>query len=114
MLQVEWDPYDRRDIRELNMAPYVEAEKVLWRSNVAMIFYYVVEHHLPQRVMKQFGRNQNFLYSTSRQPICCMSKLDFACIMTHHCMHRTRPQNVTCVVLAGFQGGKGSAATTGL
>ena len=42
------------------MAPDVEAEKVLWRSNVSMILYYVVEHHLPQRVMKQFGRKQNF------------------------------------------------------
>jgi len=60
MLQVEWDPYDRLGVRELNMAPYVEAEKVLWRSNVAMIFYYVAEHHLPQRVMKHFGRKQNF------------------------------------------------------
>ena len=53
------------------------------------------------------------LYSMSRQPVSCMSKLDFACIMTHHCMHRTRPQNVTCVILAGFRGGKGLAATTG-
>jgi hypothetical protein len=54
------------------------------------------------------------LYSTSWQPVSCISKLDFACIMTHHCMHRTRPQNVTCVVVAAFQGGKGSAATIGL
>jgi hypothetical protein len=59
-LQVEWQPYDRRDVRDLNMAPYVQAEKVLWRANVPMIFYYVVEHHLPQRVMKQFGSEQNF------------------------------------------------------
>jgi hypothetical protein len=55
-----------------------------------------------------------FLYSTSQQPISCTSKLDFACIISHHCMHRTRPKNVTCVVLAGFQGGKGLAATAGL
>jgi hypothetical protein len=55
-----------------------------------------------------------FLYSMSQQPISCTSKLDFACIISHHCMYRTRPKNVTCVVLAGFQGGKCLAATTGL
>jgi len=54
------------------------------------------------------------LYSMSRQPISCMSKLGFACIMTHHCMHRTRPWNVICVVLVGFRGGKGSTAMIGL
>jgi hypothetical protein len=60
MVQVEWDPYDRNDVRDLNMAPHVHNERVLWRSNTPMVFYYVVEHHLPQRVMKQFGRKQNF------------------------------------------------------
>jgi len=57
--------------------------------------------------------NKISLYNMSRQPISCMSKLDFAFLKTHHCMLRTRPQNVICV-LAGFWGGKGSTATTGL
>ena len=43
-----------------NVPPIVGAEKELWRSNVPMILYYVMEHHLPQRIMKQFGRKQNF------------------------------------------------------
>jgi hypothetical protein len=50
--------------------PIVEAEKHLWQSNVPMILYFVVEHHLPQRVMKQFGRKQDFPLqheSTSRE-----------------------------------------------
>ena len=46
------------------MAPLVEADKVLWKSNVPMILYYVVEHHLPQTVMKQFGRKQKFSSTT--------------------------------------------------
>jgi hypothetical protein len=59
-VQVEWTPYDRDEVRNLHIPPIVEAEKQLWRSNVSMILYYVVEHHLPQRVMKQFSRKQNF------------------------------------------------------
>jgi len=58
--------------------------------------------------------NKISLYSTSWQPVSCMSKLDFAYIMTHHCMLRTCTQNVICVILAGCQGGKGSGAITGL
>jgi hypothetical protein len=44
-----------------------------------------------------------FHYSTSQQPISCMSKLYFACFIIKHCKHRTRPKNVTCVVLERFQ-----------
>ena len=58
--------------------------------------------------------NKISLYNMSRQPGSCMCKLDFACIMSGHCMLRTSPQNVICVLLVGCRGGKGSAATTGL
>jgi hypothetical protein len=46
-VQVEWTPYDRAEVQNLKAPPIVEAEKQLWRSNVPMILYYVVEHHLP-------------------------------------------------------------------
>jgi hypothetical protein len=59
-VQVEWTPYDRAEVENLQVLPIVEVEKQLWRSDVPMILYYIVEHHLPQRVMKQFGRKQNF------------------------------------------------------
>jgi hypothetical protein len=69
-VQVEWTPYDRAEVQNLQVPPIVEAEKQLWQSNVPMILYYVVEHHLPKRVMKQFGRKQDFPLqqeSTSRE-----------------------------------------------
>jgi hypothetical protein len=59
MVQVEWDPYDRNDVRDLNMAPHVHNEGAMV-IEYANGLYYVVEHHLPQRVMKQFDRKQNF------------------------------------------------------
>jgi hypothetical protein len=57
-LQVEWCPYDREDVVALDVPPIVEQEKTLWRSVVPMILYYIVEHHMPNRVLKQFGRQQ--------------------------------------------------------
>jgi hypothetical protein len=44
----------------LGVLAFVEAEKMLWRSNVPMVFYYMVEHHQPWRCLKQFGSKQEF------------------------------------------------------
>jgi hypothetical protein len=33
-------------------------DRLLWRSTVPLIIYYVVEWHLPNRVLRQFGRVQ--------------------------------------------------------
>jgi hypothetical protein len=60
MLQVEWQPYTRQEVVDLDVPPIVEQDKGLWRSVVPMILYYVVEHHLPNRVLRQFGRQQQW------------------------------------------------------
>ncbi|KAK8455531.1 hypothetical protein SEVIR_4G131866v4 [Setaria viridis] len=33
-------------------------DRELWRCTTLMILYYVVEFHMPHRVMRQFGRMQ--------------------------------------------------------
>jgi hypothetical protein len=64
MLQVEWTPYEREEVKELNVPPVVAQDSGLWRCVVPMILYYVVEHHLPNRVCKQFDKKQEYPLQT--------------------------------------------------
>jgi len=48
--QIFWTPYSRDELEDLG----------LWRTCVPLIFYFVVELHLPHRVKRQFSRLQDF------------------------------------------------------
>ncbi|TVU39713.1 hypothetical protein EJB05_13149, partial [Eragrostis curvula] len=56
--QVEWTPYNRHEVMQMQLSPLCYRDKDLWRIEVPLIFYYAVEWHLPQRVMRQFDRLQ--------------------------------------------------------
>ena len=60
MFQVEWKPYDRQEVKDLNVPACVAQDEELWRSECPLILYYVVEYHQPNRVSKQFGKKQEF------------------------------------------------------
>uniref|UniRef100_K3ZZ95 Aminotransferase-like plant mobile domain-containing protein n=1 Tax=Setaria italica TaxID=4555 RepID=K3ZZ95_SETIT len=56
--QVEWKPYDREQLSHIVFSPTCYRDRELWRCTTPMILYYVVEFHMPHRVMRQFGRMQ--------------------------------------------------------
>ncbi|TVU24653.1 hypothetical protein EJB05_27102, partial [Eragrostis curvula] len=56
--QVEWTPYHRPEVMQMQLSPLCYRDKEFWRIEVPLIFYYAVEWHLPQRVMRQFDRLQ--------------------------------------------------------
>jgi len=43
----------------MNLNPLCKRDEELWRANVPLIYYYVVEWHLPDRVLRQFGKLQH-------------------------------------------------------
>ncbi|TVU34636.1 hypothetical protein EJB05_16477, partial [Eragrostis curvula] len=57
-VQVTWHPYDRDEINEMNLSPICTRDAEFWRIEIPLIFYYAVEWHIPQRVMRQFDRLQ--------------------------------------------------------
>uniref|UniRef100_K3XS99 Aminotransferase-like plant mobile domain-containing protein n=1 Tax=Setaria italica TaxID=4555 RepID=K3XS99_SETIT len=56
--QVEWKPYNRQQLRQIVFSLMCYRDKELWRCTTPMMLYYVVEFHMPHRVMWQFGRMQ--------------------------------------------------------
>lgn len=60
LFQVEWLPYERAEVEDLGLPEIVQADRLIWRANAPLIFYYVVEHHQPRRCCRQFGRKQDF------------------------------------------------------
>ncbi|CAN6206593.1 unnamed protein product [Urochloa humidicola] len=61
--QIFWEPYTvdfADELDELGLSPMCTRDRDLWRSNVPLIFFHVVELHLPHHVMRQFGRLQTF------------------------------------------------------
>uniref|UniRef100_K3XQN2 Aminotransferase-like plant mobile domain-containing protein n=1 Tax=Setaria italica TaxID=4555 RepID=K3XQN2_SETIT len=56
--RVEWKPYDREQLSHIVFSPTCYRDRELWRCTTPMILYYVVEFHMPHRVMRQFGRMQ--------------------------------------------------------
>ncbi|KAK3125502.1 hypothetical protein QOZ80_7BG0605810 [Eleusine coracana subsp. coracana] len=56
--QVTWDPYAREEVGEMQLSSICRRDHMYWRIEVPLIFFYIVEWHLPQRVMWQFGRLQ--------------------------------------------------------
>ncbi|XP_072149014.1 uncharacterized protein [Setaria viridis] len=68
--QVEWKPYEREQLSHIVFSPTCYRDRELWRCTTPLILYYVVEFHMPHRVMRQFGRMQPcppFELSTSQQ-----------------------------------------------
>ncbi|WVZ81744.1 hypothetical protein U9M48_029086 [Paspalum notatum var. saurae] len=56
--QVEWTPYYREEIEEAELSPLSGRDEDLWRAVVPLIFFVMVEYHIPTRVLRQFGRRQ--------------------------------------------------------
>uniref|UniRef100_A0ACD6AK62 Uncharacterized protein n=1 Tax=Avena sativa TaxID=4498 RepID=A0ACD6AK62_AVESA len=59
--QVVWEVYGPRDnfgCEEFRLNPQCDAERNLWYMECPMICMWVVEHYIPQRVMRQFGLYQ--------------------------------------------------------
>ncbi|WVZ88309.1 hypothetical protein U9M48_034845, partial [Paspalum notatum var. saurae] len=56
--QIEWMPCYREEIEEAELSPLCRRDEDLWRAVVPLIFFVVVEYHIPTRVLRQFGRRQ--------------------------------------------------------
>ena len=56
ILQFIWTPYTDEVIQSLS--PVYIAGSDLWRARVPLICWHIVEHHLPDRVLRQFGMIQ--------------------------------------------------------
>jgi len=77
-VQVTWCPWDAPELQQY-LSPVTREESDEYRCNVPLIFFYVVEIHLPIRVCRQFRRIIGYpppLYSTNQ-------KLH-GCIVGHH------------------------------
>ena len=64
MMQVEWEPYGRMNTSsfgyhgEFQLNPACLKEQALWCMQCPLVCMWAVEHHMPQRVMRQFGLRQ--------------------------------------------------------
>ncbi|CAO2161607.1 unnamed protein product [Urochloa humidicola] len=56
---VIWQPYTRDEIEEMELSPLCTRDRELWRAEVPLICFYLVEYHLPCRVARQFGYLQH-------------------------------------------------------
>ncbi|TVU43652.1 hypothetical protein EJB05_10138 [Eragrostis curvula] len=53
--QVKWTPYSRPEIENMNLSPICKRDENYWRATIPLVWFFVVEWHLPQRVVRQFG-----------------------------------------------------------
>ena len=68
-VQVHWCPWDAPEL-QYHLSPVTWDESDEYRCNVPLIFFHVVEIHLPIRVCRQFGRMIDYpppLYSTNQE-----------------------------------------------
>lgn len=49
---VTWQPYIRGEVQNLELSPLCTRDSQLWRSVLPLICFYIVEYHLPNRVMR--------------------------------------------------------------
>ena len=73
-VQVHWCPWDAPEL-QYYLSPVTRDESNEYRCNVPLIFFHVVEIHLPIRVCRQFGRKTCFpppLYSTNQGLLGCV------------------------------------------
>ncbi|RLN03246.1 hypothetical protein C2845_PM13G10090 [Panicum miliaceum] len=59
-IEIFWTPYNRDELEDLHLSELCTRDAQLWRSGVPLIFFFVVELHLPHRVKRQFWRLQDF------------------------------------------------------
>lgn len=63
MLQVTWEPYGSGErfgyTPDFVLNPKCTEERNLWLMSCPLICHWAVEHHMPQRVMRQFGLFQD-------------------------------------------------------
>lgn len=64
---MSWDPYDAALVAA--MPPYLRDHEMEWRAMTMLICFEIVEIHLPDRVMRQFGLYQDV-------PIACDTSSD--------------------------------------
>ena len=55
-LQIEWEPYERAEVAELEFDPCVQQHSGYWRARLPLICFYIVELHMVHRVERQFGK----------------------------------------------------------
>ncbi|TVU49649.1 hypothetical protein EJB05_00971, partial [Eragrostis curvula] len=53
--EVKWTPYSRPEIENMNLSPICKRDENYWRATIPLVWFFVVEWHLPQRVVRQFG-----------------------------------------------------------
>jgi hypothetical protein len=60
-LQVTWQPYETDTVYGITLNDICRCDHDLWTAVVPLICYYVVEWHLPIRVVHQFGGLQTIV-----------------------------------------------------
>jgi hypothetical protein len=53
-LQVTWQPYETDEVKNIALNAICKHNQVLWRAELPLICYYVVEWHLPNHVVWHF------------------------------------------------------------
>ncbi|KAL6627361.1 hypothetical protein ACP70R_031087 [Stipagrostis hirtigluma subsp. patula] len=56
--QVVWCPYREERVKELQLAPICTQHSHLWLTQAPLVYFYMVEVYMPERVMRQFGLYQ--------------------------------------------------------
>ncbi|XP_062193625.1 uncharacterized protein LOC133897064 [Phragmites australis] len=72
--QVVWCPYREERVNELLLAPICTQDSHLWLTQAPLVYFYMVEVYMPERVMRQFGLHQVCpppLRDTSVELHCC-------------------------------------------
>jgi hypothetical protein len=57
-LQVTWQPYEIDEVEGMTLHAICTCDHDLWRAELPLICYYIVEWHLANHVVHQFGRLQ--------------------------------------------------------
>ncbi|CAL4907424.1 unnamed protein product [Urochloa decumbens] len=56
---VTWEPYNRAEVQNMQLSPFCQMDEDYWRLVCPLICFYIVEYHIPSRVMHQFGHLQS-------------------------------------------------------
>uniref|UniRef100_A0A0D9WEJ0 Uncharacterized protein n=1 Tax=Leersia perrieri TaxID=77586 RepID=A0A0D9WEJ0_9ORYZ len=65
--EVEWEPYSHAGLDNFEFSPMCRRDTTMWRSTTPLIFFHVVEMHLPQRVMRQFDDFGNDTFEIDKE-----------------------------------------------
>jgi hypothetical protein len=100
-LQVTWQPYEIDMVHGMALNDICRRDQDLWTIVVPLICYYIVEWHLPIRVVHQFGGLQNvvvqhesMIHSFHEYAIHYL----FMCSMFEYKLVRQEHQHVVCFV----------------